>query len=158
MAVPEVCVVYLVRETESGQQVLLGRKKTGLGRGKYVGPGGKLEVGESPVEAAVREVLEEVGIRVAADSLTAIAELVYLFPSMPSWTQKSWAFVARDWVGEETESDELRPMWFDIAELPFAEMWDDAKYWLDRALSGEFVEEEFQFGPDNQTVDQWKSQ
>ncbi|MET0989706.1 MAG: NUDIX domain-containing protein, partial [Glaciihabitans sp.] len=63
MALPEVCVCYLLRMTDAGgTEVLLGRKKTGLGTGRLVGPGGKLEPGESARAAAVREVAEEVGL------------------------------------------------------------------------------------------------
>ncbi|WKK71641.1 NUDIX domain-containing protein [Rathayibacter oskolensis] len=59
---PEVCVVYVLRESPGGgAEVLLGRKRRGLGEGRIVAPGGKLEPGESPVRAAVRELAEEVG-------------------------------------------------------------------------------------------------
>jgi 8-oxo-dGTP diphosphatase len=36
--------------------VLLIRKKRGLGEGKFVGPDGKVEDGETPHETVVREV------------------------------------------------------------------------------------------------------
>ena len=47
-------LVFLTR----GEEVLLIHKKTGLGAGKINGPGGKLEPGESPLDAARREVLD----------------------------------------------------------------------------------------------------
>jgi len=40
-------------------QVLLIHKKKGLGAGKINGPGGRLEPGETPEQAAIREVQEE---------------------------------------------------------------------------------------------------
>jgi 8-oxo-dGTP diphosphatase len=43
-------------------QILLIHKKRGLGAGKINGPGGRLEPGETPYEAAIRETQEEVGI------------------------------------------------------------------------------------------------
>src|SRR5690606_35719932 len=64
MLLPEVCVTYLLRESPTGTEVLLGRKKFGLGEGNLVGPGGKLDPGESPADAAVREVFEEVSISI----------------------------------------------------------------------------------------------
>ena len=45
MPLPQVCVCYLLRERDGTTEVLLGRKKHGLGEGYYVGLGGKLERG-----------------------------------------------------------------------------------------------------------------
>jgi len=153
MGLPEVSVCYLIRASETGDDVLLGRKKTGLGAGNLVGPGGKLERGESPVEAAIRETREEVGLTVTADALTLIGELTYPFPHRPAWSQKSWAFVCREWTGVPVESDELLPEWFSLDSLPLDRMWDDAKHWLPTALAGEFVRATFSFAPDGRSVE-----
>ena len=45
-----------------GGRALLVRKKRGLGAGKINAPGGRLEPGEAPRDAAVREVREELGV------------------------------------------------------------------------------------------------
>jgi 8-oxo-dGTP diphosphatase len=150
---PEVCVAYLLRSTRGGEQVLLGRKKTGLGEGRLVGPGGKLEPGESPREAIVREVFEEVGLVVDPAGLELVGELDYPFPHRPQWSQKSWVFVSRKWEGEPVESDELEPAWFDVGAVPLERMWDDAKYWLPGILRGDHVAATFAFGPDGRTVE-----
>jgi 8-oxo-dGTP diphosphatase len=150
---PEVCVCYLVRSSDDGWDILLGEKKTGLGTGKLVGPGGKLELGETPVQAVVREVLEEVGLSIDIASLKLIGELTYPFPHRPEWSQKSWAFVCDRWDGDPIESDELKPIWFRMDDIPFGRMWDDANFWLPRALRGEFVEATFTFGPDGNSVE-----
>ena len=71
MRVEEVCwetweaidvatLLFVVRE----DKMLLIHKKRGLGKGKINAPGGKLESGETPKEAALREIREEVGIAV----------------------------------------------------------------------------------------------
>ena len=150
---PEVCVCYLTRLSESGApQVLLGRKKKGLGLGNIVGLGGKLEPGESALEAAVREVQEESGLIVSADALTAMGVLTYLFPHKPAWSQRSNVFVTDRFSGTPRESDELNPVWFTIADLPVDEMWDDARHWLPGVLAGVPVEATFTFGEDLATV------
>ncbi len=130
----------------------MGRKKTGLGQGKLVGPGGKLERGETPAEAIVREVAEEVGLAVDANSLECVGEVEYLFPHKVEWSQKSWVFLVNTWTGEPIESAELRPEWHPMDNLPFGEMWDDARYWLGGALGGRLVKASFTFGPDGHTV------
>jgi 8-oxo-dGTP pyrophosphatase MutT (NUDIX family) len=43
-------------------RLLLIRKKRGLGAGKFNGPGGRIEPGETPEAAAVRETQEELGV------------------------------------------------------------------------------------------------
>ena len=154
MALPEVCVCYLIRPSpDGGEEVLLGRKKSGLGEGRLVGPGGKLEPGETPPEAAVREVEEEVGLVVDLADLQLMGELDYPFPHAPRWSQKSWVFVARRWSGEARESDELEPVWVGVDAIPLERMWDDARYWLPSTLRGGRVRATFTFGPDGRTVE-----
>ena len=85
MALPEVCVCYLIRETPDGPQVLLGRKKTPAWASESSSaPAASSSPGQSPLEAVAREVQEEVGITVRADSLVLIGELTYPFPPPPS--------------------------------------------------------------------------
>ena len=153
MTLLEVCVVYLLRDHEDGTtEVLMGEKRLGLGAGKVVAPGGKLEPGETPRQAATREVAEEVGLSVEEADLQIIGELTYHFPFRPAWSQRSWAFVATgDW-GEPVPSDELRAMWIPLHAVPLHRMGDDAKYWLPGALGGRRVKATFEFGVDLSTV------
>ncbi|ANJ27519.1 8-oxo-dGTP diphosphatase [Agromyces aureus] len=152
MPLPQVCVCYLLREHDGRTEVLLGRKRHGLGVGRFVGPGGKLEPGESATEAAVREVLEETGIRVAASDLEPRGLLTYHFPHREAWSQESSVFVARRWSGEPAASDELEPEWFALDAVPYARMWDDARFWLPGVLDGGAVRRTFVFGADLASV------
>lgn len=152
MPLPQVCVCYLLRETGDRTEVLLGRKKHGLGAGYFVGLGGKLEPGESAVDAAVREVHEESGVVVAASDLEPRGVLTYHFPFRPAWSQQSSVFVCRTWSGVPAPSDELDPEWFPIDRVPYAEMWDDAARWLPGVLAGGTAGAEFWFGEDLATV------
>ena len=153
MILPQVCVCYLIRRSPDGEtQVLLGRKKKGLGLGNIVGLGGKLEQGESALDAAVREIEEESGLVVAASALTPLGRLTYLFPHREAWSQESSVFVCTQWSGTPRESDELNPVWFDVAALPVDEMWDDARHWLPGVLAGIPVRATFTFGADLATV------
>lgn len=152
----DVCVVYLLRERRvDGQtftEVLLGEKLTGLGVGKLVGAGGKLEPGESARAAAVREVAEELGVVVAASDLVAISDITYPFVDKEEWSQRSFGFVTRTWTGTPTGSTELAPNWFPVDTIPFDRMWADARLWLPRALDGEFVDATYSFRADGSMV------
>jgi 8-oxo-dGTP diphosphatase len=152
---PRVVVVYLVRDGDGGDarpEVLLGEKRRGLGAGNLVGPGGKREPGESAVDTAVREVREEVGLRLDPLDLEARGTLDYRFPFRPAWSQQSDVFVCRRWAGDPTSSDELVPRWIPVDAVPYDAMWDDARFWLPAVLAGGRVDARFTFAEDNATV------
>ena len=52
-------LMFLINEGK----ILLGMKKRGFGAGKYNGFGGKVEAGETIAQAAVRETIEECGLK-----------------------------------------------------------------------------------------------
>jgi 8-oxo-dGTP diphosphatase len=150
----EVSVVYILRPGFGGDEVLLGEKLTGLGAGKVVGPGGKQEPGETPEETALREVREEVGLTLALENLVPLARISYPFVGRPELSQRSHAFLVRDWSGQLRASDEISPSWWEIGQLPVDRMWSDATLWLPRALAGEFVEATFEIGEADQVLSQ----
>jgi 8-oxo-dGTP diphosphatase len=134
------------------RQVLLGHKKTGLGTGKIVALGGHVEEGESPDEAAAREVKEEAGVAVDPVALIEVADITFLFPARSRWDMTVSVFTATEWDGEVTETAEITPRWFPVTALPLAGMWDDARYWLPRVLAGERLRATFTYQPDCETV------
>ena len=147
------CLCFLTRPDAAGQAtVLLGRKKTGLGAGKVVGLGGKVEAGESAVEAVVREVTEESGLVVAPADLRQAAVVDFRFPVRPAWDQWATVFVTARAAGEPYETDEIAPVWFPVDRLPLADMWDDARHWLPQVLAGRTIEADFVFADDCDSV------
>ncbi len=146
------CLCLVRRHAADGPEVLLGLKKSGFGAGKWVGLGGHIEEGEKPEAAAVREVWEESGLVVPADSLQHMASIEFRFPVRPSWDQTADVFVTSVYQGEPEESDEVASRWYSEQELPLDLMWDDAKYWLPRVLSGERVDVLIIFAEDCATV------
>lgn len=135
-------------------RILLGHKKVGFGQGKWGGVGGKLEPGETPAQAAIREVYEETGVGVQEVDLCRAAHLTFLFPCKPEWSQVVHVFVAYRWEGQASESHEIAPAWFDVEQIPYAQMWDDCRHWLPEVLAGTVVCAVFTFGRDNETVEQ----
>ena len=134
------------------QRILLGMKKEGFGAGKITGFGGKIELGETPAMAAIRELEEEAGIRVTCEELEPVGQLHFHFPSRPDWSQLVHVFLSQRWLGTAREGREMKPMWYAVGEIPFGQMWDDATHWLPRFLGGERIRGCFRFAEDNETV------
>ena len=134
-------------------EVLLGYKKIGFGQGKYTGIGGKIERGEERTDAAIRELVEETSVRVPGPEYLKFSSILeFRFPHKRSWDHRVFVFLAQHWEGVPVESNEIRPRWFKLEDIPYNQMWDDARYWLPLALSGEKFRAYFKFRNDNQTV------
>jgi 8-oxo-dGTP diphosphatase len=143
-------LVFLVERKE--QRVLLGYKKAGFGKGRLLGIGGKVEVGESIADAAIREVKEEVNVTIAQDQLHDCGMVKFRFPTKPKWNQDVAIFKSENWLGSPVESEEIQPQWVSISEIPFERMWDDAKYWLPKLLNNSEVDVTVIFNDDLETV------
>lgn len=144
-------------------RILLGEKKSGLGEGKVLGIGGKVESGETIVQAAIREMIEETAVVIAATDLQPVAMIDFLFPHKPQWSMQVHFFTARRWSGKPTETDEIKPVWFAQNALPLDRMWDDTRYWLPLVLDDQrFLHAQFIYSADNHTVEQhtvhWEAQ
>lgn len=153
MALTRTCLCLLTRVVGDGErQVLLGHKKTGLGTGKIVALGGHVEECETAAQAAAREVTEESGLQVTAGSLRQAAHITFLFPTCPAWDMTVEVFTTGSWHGEPAETEEIRPEWFAVADLPFDRMWDDGRQWVSRVLAGERLRATFSYAADCATV------
>jgi 8-oxo-dGTP diphosphatase len=122
-------------------QVLLIHKKRGLGAGKVNGPGGKLELGESAHDAAVREVQEEIGVT----PLHLEERGVLRFQFTDGYSLHCVVFVATDLDGEPGPSPEADPFWVPVDQVPYEKMWADDRHWLPHVLAGSKFEGWFEF-------------
>lgn len=133
----QVTICFPLREGE----ILLARKKRGLGARKWNGAGGRVEVGESVKEGAVRECEEELRIKIDTADLEKMAEITFSHPHIPT-PENSWiahVFIVRKWQGEPRETEEMIPQWFPLEKIPYQEMWSNDIYWLRKVLSGEKI-------------------
>ena len=146
-------VCYLIKHSPE-LEVLLGLKKVGFGRGKYAGIGGKVEAGESIAEAAIREVEEEIGVKIPINSIQHMGIVSFLFPSKVEWNQEVSIFTTHNWQGEPIESEEMKPFWFKFADIPYQSMWQDNRFWLPQILDGNKLNLTISFKNDNETVDE----
>jgi len=126
---------------QQGEDVLLIRKKTGLGQGKINGPGGKLEAGETPLQAAIREIEEELTINV----LDPVERGELYFHFLDGLQMHVTVFSATEFTGTPTETIEAEPLWFKASEIPYDEMWEDDQHWLPEMLAGKNFSAKFTF-------------
>lgn len=124
-------------------RILLGLKKRGFGTGRWNGFGGKVNSGETIEDATKREVKEEAGIDV--DYLVKVGFIEFEFKDNPEILEVH-IFKADNFLGEPSESDEMKPEWFHVDEIPFEKMWPDDKYWLPLFLDGKKFKGNFLFG------------
>ena len=113
------------------EQILLIHKRRGLGAGKINGPGGRIEPGESPLQAAIREVEEE--LLVTPTGVREAGELKFQF--VDGFSIHGYVFTATDCVGEPTETDEAIPLWTPLDRIPFERMWEDDHVWIPLMLA-----------------------
>ena len=124
-------------------KILLGMKKRGFGAGRWNGFGGKLQEGESVEEAAKREMREESGVEVK--NLRKVGIIDFEFKGNPEILEVH-IFRSDDFEGIPIESEEMKPQWFFIDEIPFASMWPDDIHWMPLFLKGKKFKGKFLFG------------
>lgn len=137
-------------------RVALAKKLRGFGVGNWNGYGGRVEEGESVLEAAIREIYEETGnqVNVSPLDLNQVAVLNFHF-SGDSEVREVHVFVADHWEGEPQESEEMgEPSWFAATDLPAieAQMWPADRLWLPAVLNGRSIYGVFIYSADGSRV------
>jgi len=136
-------ICFCIREN----QVLLGmKKKDAFGVGKWNGFGGKVDEGETPKQAAVRELKEESRLVADEDSLRKVAHIRFYFGTEPKF--ECHVYLIHDWRGEPRETNEMIPKWFPLDSLPYADMWAADAAWIPLILAGETFTADIVHTPD----------
>lgn len=128
------CIIY------KDDKILLGMKKRGLGTGRWNGFGGHIKKGESIEESVTREISEETGLSVK--NLKKMGIIIFEFQDGHQ-NLEVHIFRSKDFEGRVTESEEMRPEWFDASKLPLKDMWPADTYWLPILLRGKKFEGKF---------------
>lgn len=124
----------------SGDKLLLKKATRGISRGRWNCAGGMIEPGETPEEAARREVREETGLNVWDLFNHGILHMHY-----PGRRVDIYLFSTRSFEGTPNGTEEGELAWFDVSRIPYDQMWSDDEYWIDLMLRGEHFDATFYF-------------
>ena len=142
--VTTLCIIY------QHPKILLGMKKRGFGVGRWNGFGGKVAEGETIEQAAKRELFEEAGIEVSDIKKLGVVDF---HGKSGSDIIEVNIFKAESFTGTPAESEEMKPQWFDIKEIPFSQMWPDDTYWMPLFLAGKKFNGKFVFDDDDNILE-----
>lgn len=126
----KICTLLLLRRDD---QILLAMKKRGFGSDRWNGVGGKVDPGETIEQALVRECQEEICVTPTNYEKVAVHDFVF-----PDGTpdMEVHAYVATEWEGDPTETEEMAPRWFSVDAIPYDDMWQDDIVWLPQVIRG----------------------
>jgi ADP-ribose pyrophosphatase YjhB (NUDIX family) len=130
-------------------KIFLWEKKRGFAKWVLNWVWGKVEWCESLDECMIREAKEEIWIEILEQEKVWV--LHFYFPKEKSdWNQSVHLYLVKSWSWDIIESDEIKPFWFSIDNIPYEKMWEDDIYWLPRILNWEKdIEYKFYFDWEN---------
>lgn len=104
------------------------KKKNDINENKWIGIGGKFEVGESPEECIIREVKEETGLTLNS----------YKFRGIITYISKTWEteyvclFTSDNFSGKLIECNEGDLKWIDKKEVLNLKTWEGDKIFINK--------------------------
>ena len=109
------------------QYLLLFRNKKAndMNEGKWMGVGGHIEQGETPDQAAIREVFEETGLHVHL--LSSAGEVLFI---NDDYQEIMYVYEITDFFGELIDCNEGVLKWVPIKDLYIYSMWEGDKEFL----------------------------
>ncbi|OED59006.1 NUDIX hydrolase [Acholeplasma laidlawii] len=121
----------LIYIEQNSKYLLIHKHKKDMNFNKYMGVGGKIEFGESPYEAAIRETFEETGL-----SIEPIFKGNIYFHAK-DYREHMILYKALEFSGELKSSDEGELTWVDKDKLKDLPMWEGDYYFLEKLDSQE---------------------
>ena len=128
-------VCFLVKDN---QVLLCLKKKESFGHGYLVGPGGKIEVGETSEQCVVRETREEIKVAPKYPEKSGTIIFNYSHDGIPEIQEVDF-YIAKEWEGDPVETDEMKPEWFDIDKVPYDRMLPTNQKFIEPMLHGKKV-------------------
>ena len=117
--------------------MLRNKKRSDPNEGKWIGVGGKLEAGETPMECARREIREETGL--VATEMIHFGD-VYFYSDV--WEEEIMRlFLVKRFEGRLTRCDEGELHWIDKSEIFDLNLWDGDRIFLQYLINGRRFDE-----------------
>lgn len=113
------------------------KKHEDINKGKWIGPGGKFERGESPEECLIREVREETGFLLRSFCFRGIISFIYADKDPEYifvYTSSDFDTAGNDDAMPVPECDEGVFAWVKKSSVLDLELWEGDRYMLDYLL------------------------
>lgn len=118
------------------------KKENDYHHGKWNGLGGKFEIGESPEECAVREIMEESGLRVKDIVMKGFITFP-LFDGKEDWYV--FLFITNNFEGKLIDSNEGNLAWVPNSQLTEINLWDGDKIFIPWLFGEKFFSAKFNY-------------
>lgn len=119
-------LIYLENDVDQYLMLHRNKKKQDINKGKWIGVGGKFELGESPMECLEREVQEETGQALADATFRGVVTFVYA-DDEPMYIFLYTGYLQSDQVSE-TREGELK--WVDKSAIFDLPLWEGDRIFL----------------------------
>jgi len=146
------------------QEVLLlfrNKKANDFHAGKYIGIGGRLEPGETPLECILRELREETGYILTSNEIVFRGYIYFdeinrdkVNEDLPAFNWLVFLYSASVATKITIDNPEGELKWFNFEDIPYAKMWGGDKIFTPKLLqTDENMEAKFLY--DGEQVVKW---
>lgn len=136
------------------QEVLLlfrNKKENDFHEGKYIGIGGRLEPGETPIECNLRELEEETGYTLKPEEVEFRGYIYFdeihrdkINEDLPAFNWLVFLYYVKVAEKLDFENPEGNLLWVPINEIPYEKMWAGDKIFTPKLLeTQEIIEAKF---------------
>lgn len=102
------------------------KKHQDVNKGKWIGIGGHIEDGETPLDCVIREYKEETGL--TPGNVRCRGELTFIYNGEES--EHIYVYTASSFTGRLIDCDEGELKWVPVKEIPSLNLWEGDRLFL----------------------------